>query len=188
METTTQLTQAIIDEFVGVSHGDAARVEEMLAEHPELATVDASWVETPIQAAAQMANRQIMEMLLAHGAPLDICTASALGMADKVEEMLKQEPGLRSATGAHGIPVMYFPVVGGYKDIAETLLAQGANVNAGAGGTTPLHGAAMFNRREMAEWLLAHGADPSLPNYEGKTPLQVAQDSGSSDVAELLGA
>jgi len=186
MGTNTQPTQAIIDEFVGVSHGDAARVKEMLAEYIGLATSTASWGETPIQAAAQLAHREIAEMLLAHGAPLDICTASALGMAGKVEEMLKADPGLRSATGAQGIPVMYFPVVGGYQEIAEMLLEHGADVNAGTGGTTSLHGAAMFNRAYMAKWLLSHGADPVLVNYEGKTPLEFAQDSGSGEVAALL--
>lgn len=51
------------------------------------------------------------------------------------------------------------------------LLAHGADVNVGAGGATPLHGAAMFNCADMAKWLLSHGADLALVNYEGKTPL-----------------
>jgi len=186
MEATTQVTQSIVDEFVGVCHGNAARVRELLAEYPELATTDASWIETPIQAAAQLANREIADMLIERGAPIDICTAAVFGMKDKVEEMLSADPALRSATGAHGIPVLYFPVVGGHKDIAEILLAAGADVNAGAGGTTPLHGAAMFNRKEMAEWLLANGADPALPNYEGKSAKQVAEEGGKTDVAEVL--
>jgi hypothetical protein len=50
METTTQLPQATIDEFVGVSHGDVARVREMLAEHPELATVNAISARQPLSA------------------------------------------------------------------------------------------------------------------------------------------
>lgn len=186
MEATEQVTQAIVDEFVGVCHGNAARVRELLAEYPMLATTDASWIETPIQAAAQLANREIADMLIERGAPIDICTAAVFGMKEKVREMLQADPALRSATGAHGIPVMYFPVVGGHKEIAEDILAAGADVNAGAGGTTPLHGAAMFNRKEMAQWLLANGADPALPNYEGKTARQVAQDAGHTELAELL--
>ncbi len=54
MGTITQPTQATIDEFVGVSHGDAARVKERLAEYPGLATSTASWGETPIEAAAHL--------------------------------------------------------------------------------------------------------------------------------------
>ena len=180
------LSQETVDEFVGVAHGNTARVKELLEEHPELATVTASWGETPIEAAAQMANREIMELLLAHGAPLDICTAIALGNNDRVREMLRENPSLKDATGAHGIPVMYYPVITGNREIAQLLLDLGADINAGAGGTTPLHGAAMFDQVEMAEWLLRNGADPNLADYEGKTPFERAQVLGNAQVAQVL--
>src|SRR5215217_5815068 len=105
------LSQDTVDEFVGVSHGNVARVKELLEKHPELVNVSASWVETPVEAAAQMANREIMELLLEHGAPVDICTAIALGRDDRVREMLREDPSLKDTKGAHGIPIMYYPVI-----------------------------------------------------------------------------
>jgi ankyrin repeat protein len=180
------LPQSLIDEFVGAAHGDFARVKAMLAERPSLLDARASFDETALQAAAQMARRDMIEFLLAQGAPLDICTAAVLGLKDRVEAFLRADPGQAQARGSHGIPVMYYPVVAGRKDIAELLLAHGAEVNAGEGGVPPLHGAVMFGQVEMAEWLLAHGAQVNIPNFDRKTPLKAAVEKGSAPMADLL--
>jgi ankyrin repeat protein len=187
MSTTQhELTQQMKDEFVGVAHGDYARVKEMLEEHPDLVSAVASWGETAIQAAAQMANRYIAELLLSAGAPLDICTAAALGMSDRVEAMLEEDPSQVNATGAHGIPLMHFPVVGGHKEIAEMLIARGADVNTGDGLNTALHGATHMNSVDMTNWLISHHANINAHDYEGKTPLSIATANGYAELAELL--
>lgn len=187
MSTTQQeLTQQMKDEFVGVAHGDYARVKELLEQYPDLVAAVASWGETAIEAAAQMANRDIAELLLSAGAPLDICTAAALGMSDRVEAILDEDPSQINATGAHGIPLMHFPVVGGHKEIAEMLIARGADVNAGGGLNTALHGAAQMNSVDIANWLIAYNANVNAQNYEGKTPLSIATANGHSKLAELL--
>ena len=169
------LSQDVIDEFVGVAHGDFVRVRALLAEHPALINARASWNETAIEAAAQVGRRDIAEFLLVHGAPLDICTAAMLGMADRVNTFMQTDPALINAQGAHGIPLLYFPVIGGHPALAETLLEHGANINAGEGGNPPIHGAVMFRQIDMLKWLLDHGANVNALNYESKTPLAVAQ-------------
>lgn len=186
MQFTEELPQALIDEFVGVAHGDFARVKAMLAERPALLNARASFDETALGAAAQMGHRDMAEFLLAAGAPMDICTAAMLGLKERVEKFLKADPGQSKARGAHGIPVLYYPVISGHKDIAELLLAHGAEVNAGEGGSPPLHGAVMFDQTEMAAWLLAHGANVNAPNHEGQTPRQAAVRNGNAALAELL--
>jgi ankyrin repeat protein len=187
MDTTrAAISQETIDQFVGACHGDVATVKRLLDEYPDLTHSTAIWGETPIEAAAQMANREIMEILIAQGAPIDICTAASLGRAEQVEDMLEDDPTLKDAVGAHGIPLMYYPVIVGRSDIAELILARGATVNSGAGAMTPLHGAALFGRADMAAWLLEHGADSSALDYEGKTALQVAEAQGYAQVVALL--
>lgn len=186
METTEEIPQRLMDVFVGVSHGDAEKVREMLRERPGLVHARARWGETPIEAAAQVANREIMETLLAAGAPLDICTAAALRMDSKVKEMIEADPGLLDATGAHGIPLLHYPAVTGNRELAEWLLAQGVEVNVGSGNNTALHGVAYFGGAEMAEWLIAHDADPNATDYEGKTPLARAVGAGNEAVAEVI--
>jgi ankyrin repeat protein len=180
------LDQEQIDEFVVASHHDFDKIQKLLAQHPELLNENASWVETPVQAAAHVGNRPIAEFLLAQGAPLDICTAAMLGREQDVAAMLAEDPGLREAVGAHNIPVMFYPAISGNIPIAERLLAAGAEVNAGEGGNTPLHGAAGFGQVAMVDWLLQHDANPYALDFNGKTPVEVAQANGQKAIVEML--
>ena len=62
----------------------------------------------------------------------------------------------------------------GYKEIAELLIANGADVNAKSRGRTPLLGAAT---KEIAELLIENGADLEAKNNAGWTPLHDATRS-----------
>lgn len=73
--------------------------------------------------------------------------------------------------------------------ILTLLLERGADVNARqGGGFVPLHTAAQNNDPAMADLLLTHGADPTLTNDEGKTPLDLALEAGHNEVVERLKA
>ena len=87
---------------------------------------------------------------------------------------------------AHGIPVLFYPVITGQGEVAELLRTHGADVNAVEGGNTPLHGAALFGRAEMAAWLLDHGAKVNALDFRGKTPLQHAVERRHTAVADVL--
>ena len=180
------ISQEAVDEFVVAAHHDLPRVRELLAGNPTLLNENATWIETPIQAAAHVGNRPIAEYLLDQGAPLDICTASMLGLIDDVRALLADTPELSGATGAHNIPLMFFPAISNNTEIAQVLYDAGANVNAGEGGNTPLHGAAIFGNIAMLQWLLDHAANPYAVDYEGKTPLERAHDNGHEAAAALL--
>lgn len=179
--------QTLIDELVGNAHGNLARVQEILSAHPELVNAAASWGETPVQAATQVGDIELTTYLLDLGAPLDICTAAMLGRGDLVAGMLAGDPALAHATGAHGLPALYFPAVHGELAIAQMLLASGAEINAGEGKMTPLHAAVAFDQPAMARWLLDQGADPNARNRDGKTPGQLALEKGSAELAALFG-
>jgi ankyrin repeat protein len=53
-------------------------------------------------------------------------------------------------------------------------------------GNTLLHGAVLINDRTEVERLLAAGADPRIPNREGRTPIQVAVLLGHPGLYALL--
>ena len=51
---------------------------------------------------------------------------------------------------------------------------------------TPLHWAAWDDRRDMAELLLAHGADVNAKDSYGRRPLQLAKKQGRTSIIALL--
>ncbi|MNN69875.1 Ankyrin repeat protein [compost metagenome] len=69
------------------------------------------------------------------------------------------------------------------------LLEHGVPVDAAAqDGRTALMLAAMFNRREILDYLLAQGADPTQQDARGATALMAAQTMGAADAVARLQA
>jgi uncharacterized protein len=186
MKSAEAVNQELVDKFVGAAHGNLEAVQSMLGEHKELLNARSSQAETALGAAAHMGRKKIAEYLLSQGAPLDICTAAMLSMREQVQAMLAADPGQIRQDGSHGIPLMFHAALGGDVQIAEILVAHGVDVNAGDGMNTALHGAVIMNRPELATWLIAHGANPALKDYAGKTALEVAVDLKRTQVEEVL--
>ena len=184
MQTTEQLAPELVEEFVIAAHGDEDRVREMHAQQPYL--VNAAWEkfnETALQAASHMGNRSIARYLISQGAHADICTHAMLGDAEQVARCLEADPGQATAKGAHGIPVMYHAALSGRPEIAEMLVAHGG----GEGLDSALHAAVQFGHLDMVRWLLENGAqNVNVPNFDSKTPLNVAQANGYTEIADLL--
>jgi len=79
----------------------------------------------------------------------------------------------------------------GHKDVVTFLLEVGANVNSPSRlGRTALHLAALSvqpqHRTEMATLLVAHGADCSIKDVDGKTARDYALQEGQFDIVDLL--
>ena len=53
-------------------------------------------------------------------------------------------------------------------------------------GDTPLHYAAAWGRRESARLLIQGGADPSILNNQGKTPMDDALSFGHPDIWSIM--
>ena len=99
---------------------------------------------------------------------------------------------MNARTQDDGTPLHYAARYG-HKDVAELLLAEGADVNAKDDfAHTPLHHAAQAPIQRSAatvELLIAHGADANAKDYFVKTPLHYAAQSPtnrSAATAELL--
>jgi hypothetical protein len=111
------LAPALVEEFVGVAHGGLPRVQELLAQEPQL--VNAAWDwgggdwETALGAAAHMGRRDIADILLSAGARLDIFAAAMLGYLDVVRAITVACPAARLQPGPHGIPLLAHAVAGG---------------------------------------------------------------------------
>jgi hypothetical protein len=106
-----------IHAMVSNAHGDLDFVRAALAEDPTLANCawdwgDGDW-ETALGAAGHMGRRDIAELLLAHGARLDLFVAAMLGELAVVEAMLAAHPEMREAKGPHGISLLRHAEAGG---------------------------------------------------------------------------
>jgi len=122
-----------------------------------------------------------------------IAQAADAGDLEKVKALLKSNPNLVFDKDNYDTTPLHWAAQQGHKDVAELLLASGAQVNArNKYGDTPLHFAATAGSKEVVELLLAHGADvnvvdrPIGAGASGKTPLQCAASGNHQDVVELL--
>jgi hypothetical protein len=101
---------ALAREMVGVSHGNAARVRELLSARPALAKASWDWGygdwESALGAASHVGNREIAEMLIAAGAPVTIFSAAMLGQLETVKAFVAASPGVQRVKGPHGISLL----------------------------------------------------------------------------------
>lgn len=179
-------TQTPPPEIVLVSHFNLARVKELLAEDPSLLNVmHEPWLETPLGAASHVGNRAIAEYLLEQGAPLTLPTAAMLGRVDDVKAFLKADPNNAHVTGAHRISLLFHAAMSGSVEIVELLKVHGASLETAG---QALQGATNYGHLDMVKWLLAHGADPNIPDYQNKTPLALAKANGQTEIAAVLEA
>jgi hypothetical protein len=112
-----QQDPAIVREMVGVSHGQAARVRELVGRQPALANAAIDWGfgdwETALGAASHVGNREIAEFLLANGARPSIFSAAMLGQLDVVKAFITASPGIQRVPGPHHITLMAHARAGG---------------------------------------------------------------------------
>jgi hypothetical protein len=108
---------AVVKEMVAVSHGNVARVRELLRQQPELAKAAWDWGfgdwETALGAASHVGNRPIAELLLEHGAPPTMFSTAMLGQLDVLKAFLAATPGLQRLRGPHGLTLMVHARNGG---------------------------------------------------------------------------
>ncbi|MDE3023407.1 MAG: ankyrin repeat domain-containing protein [Pseudomonadota bacterium] len=108
--------------------------------------------------------------------------AAELGKTNIVKVLVANRADINSSNG--GITPLHFAA---NKEIAELLIANGANVNAKADdGTSPLHLAATNDNVSVARVLIEHGADVNAKDKKGVTPLDDAIMFGKKDMLELI--
>jgi ankyrin repeat protein len=178
--------------FVGKGHFDLDAIERGVAAHPELVHASATTTELAVEAAGHVGQREIVELLLDHGAPYSMPTAIVRGKPAEITALLEHEPDRMHERGPHDFPLLWYPVlVGGSLELAELLLARGAQIEMQHYlGTTALHLAAAHGQRDMVALLLERGADPHRRGRkftrQGETAREAALAEGHEDIARML--
>lgn len=176
-------TQEEANQFIIECHFDLDSVKRKISAEPRLANAhNAQTVESALGAAGHVGNRAIAEFLLANGAKPELAASAMLGQRDVVQTAIEKEPKLATSGGAHNIPLAFHVALSGDVEMMQLLWDAGAeNIVKGA-----LLGAVMKNGVEMAKWLLEQGAATDVKDFQGRSPLEVAEQSGFTEMAELL--
>lgn len=107
----------LVRDTVGASHGNEARVRELVEAHPALANAAWDWGfgdwETALGAAAHTGRRSIAEFLIERGARVDLFAAVMLGHLDAVRGIIGANPAAARIVGPHGISLMRHAEAGG---------------------------------------------------------------------------
>ena len=168
-----------VDAFVAAAHVRPQLACRMLAAQPGLVHARSSWGEAAIEAASHLGNPGLAWRCIEAGASIDLFTACALG--DVRLTMARFEDSRRDARGVHGLPLLHFAIVGGNKDLLETLLRNGAEINPRGAPVMPLHSAVAAGRGETVRRLLEAGADVGAVDSLGATALEWAIDLDGPD-------
>jgi hypothetical protein len=112
-----QQDPSAVKEAVATSHGNFARIRELVERQPALARASVDWGfgdwETCIDAASHVGNRPIADLLLAHGARPTIFSAAMMGQLDAVKAFVAARPGIQKTPGPHGITLLAHAKAGG---------------------------------------------------------------------------
>ena len=107
----------LVQEMVVVAHGNVARVRELVLRQNTLAKAAWDWGfgdwETALGAASHVGNREIADLLLAHGAHPTMFSAAMLGQLDVVKAFIAAAPGVERTRGPHSISLLKHAVAGG---------------------------------------------------------------------------
>ena len=110
-EEAVQLDKALVQKFVGASHGKMDVVKELLEEHPNLINAAHDWklgdFETGLGAASHVGYKELAQYFLDHGAQANIFTAALFGKMDIINPMLDFSPSLLHAKGPHGFTLLH---------------------------------------------------------------------------------
>ena len=115
--------------------------------------------------------------------------AAMMGDLKQVKQITRADPSaIHSLTPGSGWLPLHLASCHGHDDVASYLIHKGVAINycAEVGGPTALYLACREGHTAVVNSLLRHGADPTIPDHAGWTPLLAASYSGHWSVVKAL--
>jgi ankyrin repeat protein len=181
--------------YLAAINGDAAAIGRLLDAGEDANAVLTGEGESVLMLTSYTGNAAAVKLLLDRGADANtqqfrgqtaLMWAAAEGHADVVQLLLARgaDPSLSSTAStkperrpAGGMTALLFASRQGKLDAVRALLEGGADVNqVGADNTSPLLIAIVNGHYEVASLLVERGANPSVADANGRTPLYAAID------------
>lgn len=179
--------------------GDEKEVVDVLLTHPDInINIQDKAGSTALLMAAEDGYRRVVETLLDHGADTEVQQEGTFGTA------------LNRAIDYNRIPVVELLLDRGanvhHKDVFQRGMLHSAAINAQSeiidillkfdptldvnmqdvNGKTTLHDAARSGSASTVRILLTHGADPTVKDSYGRTPMYVARETNKTVILEIL--
>jgi len=167
-----------------IKAGEFDRVKAMVSSDPTLMEARGRTGESAILTAVYHRQKDIVNLLVARGAPLTIFEACAAGEIERVERLVADDPASINTHSPDGWTPLHLAAFFGHAKIVELLLGEHADVAArsrNSNGNTALHAALASNHAFAAGLLLGAGADVNATDAEGWRPLHIAAANNNLD-------
>src|SRR5262245_38668323 len=187
--------ESVLEMLTAARTGDTKRVGELLRENRQLLTARDWLGNTALIMAVNSGHSAVAELLFKAGVQPDIHEAAAIGLTERVGELLREDATRLNQFSAEGFTPLGLAAHFGHRETTEYLLARGAKagiVSLHPLQVTPLH-AALFGRQiETARLLIEGGADVNTQRggkgwpRAGWTALHYAAGYGLIELIEPL--
>jgi ankyrin repeat protein len=175
--------------FDAIRAGDQARLEGLLAAHPELVDARNEQGHSPVLIAQYHHKKVLVAVLLAAGPTLDIFDAASVGRIGRVAELLDADPTLVTAYSRDGFFPLGLAAFFGHPETVRLLLERGADVTQVARNPMriqAIHAAIAGRSAEAVHLVVEAGAPINAQQDKGWTALHAAVHQENVELTRYL--
>ena len=175
--------------FDAIKQGNRQTVSDLLTSQPDLANAHTAELLSAVLLATYYGQPEIANLIVEHGATLNLFEAASVGQLATVQSILAAQPNLINTYTPDGFFPLALAAFFGHTHIVKFLLEHGADVQQAATNAqrvNALHAASANRHLDICRLLIHRGIDVNAKQEGGFTPLQAAAQNGQLELVELL--